>query len=122
MLFRICRANDSQYEIHRHRAYGGLPEALIDAILSESIDGLTDDHKMLCRACDEICEKAKLDEATVAQLVAHYGGYNQACRAIFVMSWFNMLSRYVDSTGIPVEAGPDPYAGITGPTTSGGSS
>ena len=55
---------------------------------------------------------------SVAKLVAHYGSYNQACRAILMMSWFNMLTRYVDSCGVPLESGADPYRGIStrGPT------
>ena len=121
MLFRICRVNNSQYEIDQHMAYGGLDRTMVDAILSDEMAGLTEGQKMLCRACDEITVKAKLSDATVQTLVRHYGGYNEACKAIFVMSWFNMLSRYVDSTGIPIETGPDPYAGITGPSTSAAS-
>lgn len=117
MLFRICRANGSEYEIHQHEAYGGLPDALVDAILSDDLRALTEGQRLLCAACDEITDKAKLSDQTVGRLVAHYGGYNEACKAIFVMSWFNMLSRYVDSTGVPVEGGRDPYAGIAGPTT-----
>ncbi|MCF8469002.1 MAG: hypothetical protein K9G33_16520 [Sneathiella sp.] len=122
MLFRTCRVNDSQYEIEQHMAYGGLDRAMVNAILSDGMDGLTEAQKMICRACDEITAKAKLSDGTVQALVRHYGGYNEACKAIFVMSWFNMLSRYVDSTGIPIEDGPDPYAGITGPSTSAGPS
>mgnify|MGYP000212270790 CR=1 FL=1 len=117
MLFRTCRVNDSPYEIEQHRAYGGFDTAMVDAILSDDMDGLTEAQKLICRACDEITAKAKLGEDTVQALVAHYGGYNEACKAIFVMSWFNMLSRYVDSTGIPIEEGPNPYAGISGPAT-----
>ena len=29
-----------------------------------------------------------------------------AARAIFVMSWFNMLNRFVDSTDVPIEDEP----------------
>jgi len=120
MLFRVCRANGSDYEIHQHKAYGGLPEPLVDAILSDDVGALDEAQRLICLACDEISEKAKLSVETVQRLIAHYGGYDQACRAIFVMSWFNMLSRYVDSTGIPVEEGPGPYVGITGPAATDG--
>jgi alkylhydroperoxidase family enzyme len=118
MLFRVCRANHSAYEIHQHRAYGGLPVDLVDAILSDNLAGLDPWDRELCGMCDEISEKAKLSEVQVARLVEHYGGYDMACRAILVMSWFNMLSRYVDSTGVPIEDGPNPYAGIVGPASS----
>ncbi|MGF1470864.1 MAG: hypothetical protein ACFB50_03875 [Rubrobacteraceae bacterium] len=117
MLFRICWINQSTYEIHQHMAYGGLDEQTATAIMSDGMSGLSEWHKALCRMCDEITVDAKLGEASVSKLVEHYGGYNEACKAIFVMSWFNMLTRYVDSTGIPVEEGDDPYKGIAGPAS-----
>ncbi len=65
--------------------------------------------------CDEICKDGRLSEESVASLAARYDGPNGACRAIFVMSWFNMLTRYVNSTGVPPETGDDPYGGMAGP-------
>ena len=118
MLFRICRMNRSSYEIHQHRAYSRLPQAMIDGILSDDLESLDDWTRKLCGLCDEITTDAKLSESSVKSLVDHYGGYNEASKAILVMAWFNMLSRFVDSTGVPIEKGPDPYAGIAGPATS----
>lgn len=117
MLFRICRANRSSYEVRQHSAYGGLPEAVIHGILADGLDALDDWQRCLCALFDEITTKAKLSEASVHILTQHYGGYDEAAKAILIMSWFNMLPRFVDSTGVPVEQGPDPYAGTTGPTT-----
>ena len=117
MLFRICKANQSNYEIHQHRAYGGLPNTMIDTILSDNLSSLEPWPRQLCAFCDEITDEAKLSEASVAALVQHYEGYDGASRAILVMAWFNMLSRFVDSTGVPIEKGSDPYAGVTGPAT-----
>ncbi len=58
---------------------------------------------------------AKLSELSVVELVEHYDGEDGAARAIMVMAWFNMLSRFVDSSGVPVETGEDPYENIAGP-------
>lgn len=121
MLFRTCWNNGSEYEIHQHRAYGGMSKAVIDSILSDNTPGLGPWHCALCRMCDEMTADAKLTEQSVVELVElveHYGSQNAAARAILVMAWFNMLSRFVDSTGIPVESGDDPYAGIDGPADS----
>jgi len=117
MLFRICRHNNSEYEIHQHSAYGGFDQATIAAIMSNDMAGLDSWQRELCRMSDEISAEAKLSPQSVAKLVDHYGGDNMAARAIMVMSWFNMLSRFVDSTGVPIEEGPDPYKGIAGPAT-----
>lgn len=56
----------------------------------------------LCKLCEEISEKVTLNEASVQQLCDHYGR-NGATQAIWLMSWFNMLARFVSSTRIPIE-------------------
>lgn len=117
MLFRICRQNRSEYEIHQHAAYGGFDRAMIDAIMFDDMKGLDPWQRELCRMSDEISAKAKLSPQSVAKLVEHYGDANMASRAIMVMAWFNMLSRFVDSTGVPIEEGTDPYKGIAGPAS-----
>ncbi len=118
MLFRTCRANHSTYEIPQHRAYGALPSEVVDAVLSDHLEVLDEWQQDLCHMSDEMAQDAKLSPESVSKLVAHCGSYNQACRAILMMSWFNMLTRYVDSCGVPLESGPDPYRGIStrGPT------
>jgi alkylhydroperoxidase family enzyme len=106
MLFRICKVNRSSYEIHQHRAYGGLPQGLADGILSDDLEGLDDWERKLCDLCDEITTDAKLSESSVHALVDRYGGHDEASKAVLVMAWFNMLSRFVDSTGVPIEEAP----------------
>lgn len=32
------------------------------------------------------------------------------------MAWFPMLTRFVDTTGVPVETGPGAYDGLPAPT------
>ena len=49
MLFRICRQNKSDYEIHQHAAYGGVDRGLIDAIMSDDLDRLDPWQRELCR-------------------------------------------------------------------------
>jgi hypothetical protein len=121
ILFRVCRNNGSTYEIAQHRAFSGFSDEMVDAILEGRFDALNFWHRSLCLMCDEICKQGRLSEDSVASLVAHYDGPNRACRAIFVMSWFNMLTRYVDSTGVPPETGENPYGSMTGPAVGGAS-
>lgn len=115
LLFRTCRANSSSYEIAQHQAFGILGHDTIAAVLGDAAD-LTPWHRQLCSMADEMADDAKLSPASVQELVAHYGTQNMASRAIFLMAWFNMLSRFVDSTGLPLEGGEDPYRGINNPT------
>lgn len=46
--------------------------------------------------------KVTLSEASVQRLVDRHGR-NGATQAIWPMSWFNMLARFVSSTRVPVE-------------------
>ncbi|MES0879749.1 hypothetical protein [Roseibium sp. SCP14] len=116
MLFRTAHANNSPYEIGFHKAVYSFPAGLVEAVLSDSLEGLDPWHRRLCEMCDEMARKTELSPASVDDLVKHYGGYNQATRAIFVMSWFNWLSRFADSTGVPPET-EDQLAGVKSPTT-----
>lgn len=119
LLFRTCRDNRSDYEVHQHRAYSGLPEDVVDAILGDHPPALTPWQLTLCGMADEMATEAKLSAGSVRELAEHYGDEDMASRAILTMAWFNMLSRFVDSTGVPVESGNDPYSGISGPATTG---
>ncbi|GAA5443055.1 hypothetical protein Misp06_01231 [Microbulbifer sp. NBRC 101763] len=103
ILYRICKDNDSQYEINFHRKTAALPQEIVDIVLSDDLGPLETWHQVLCKACDEITNNAKMSEDSVKAFVDHYGTYDMACRAIFLLSWFNMLTRYSDSTGVPFE-------------------
>lgn len=115
MLFRTAHTNNSPYEIGFHKAVYEFPEGLVDAILSDRLEELEPWHRRLCEMCDEMAVKTELSPASVKELVDHYGGYNEATRAILVMSWFNWLSRFADSTGVPSEP-PEQLAGVKSPT------
>ena len=118
ILFRTCRANGSTYEIPQHRVFSGLPAELVDAILDDRLDEVDPWQRTLCRISDEVALQAKATPQSVQALVAHYGSHNAACRALFIMAWFNMLTRFVDSTGVPLETGEELHAltAATGPT------
>lgn len=121
MLYRVCRANSSQYEINFHKLTAGVDPQIVDAVLSEdptALEQLDDWHRELCLGCDEITMATQISTDRLACFVEHYGSYDVACRAIFLISWFNMLSRYVDSTGVPAETAQQ-LAGITDPLTKG---
>lgn len=106
LLFRTCRENHSQYEIPQHREFGTVPPRVVDAILDDRLDQLTPWQRRLCELADEMAHRAKLSAESVQELVDHYGSQATASRAILVMAWFNMLTRFVDSTGVPIEDSP----------------
>ncbi len=90
----------------------------MDAILDDRLETVDPWQRTLCLIADEMAQQAKVTPESLQTLVSHYGSDNDACRALFVMAWFNMLTRYVDSTGVPIETGPNRSAahGSAGPT------
>jgi hypothetical protein len=83
MLFRTAWINNSPYEIEFHKAVYEFPDGLVEAILTDNLNKLDPWNRRICEMCDEMALKAKLSAESVEDLVQHYGGYNQATRAIF---------------------------------------
>ena len=62
---------------------------------------------------DELTEFATLTDETLQALVDRYGK-NVATKLILSVSWFNMLSRFLNATRVPPDTG-NPYEGRTSP-------
>lgn len=116
LLLRTASAYGSTYEVTNHRPFAGMPAATVDAIVANRLDELPDWPHELCRMANEMVALGKLSPEHVARLVEHYGSPDLACRAILLMAWFNMLVRYIDSTGVPDETDPGFRSSVSGPT------
>jgi alkylhydroperoxidase family enzyme len=69
--------------------------------------------RLICRATDELTRDATLTDATLAALIAAYGP-RTASKYILAIGWFNLLSRFLNATRVPLE-GADKLAGRTAP-------
>jgi hypothetical protein len=106
MILRIAAHTGVEYPIPQHRVFArnaGLADTEVEAILRRDLPALDGWTATLCRLCEEITDRVVLSEASLAELVAHYGR-NDAAKAVWLMGWFNMLVRFVGSTRVPVEA------------------
>lgn len=115
MILRIAAHTGVEYPIPQHRVFArnvGLSDAEVDAIVRGELDEIDPWTATLCRLCVEITDHVILSEESLAELVAHYGR-NDATKAVWLMSWFNMLVRFVGSTRVPVEREFD--ASLSGP-------
>ncbi|AWI29132.1 hypothetical protein E3E14_18140 [Streptomyces sp. ICN441] len=122
IALRTFRQNGSDYEIPQHFVLAeaaGLPREASRAVLDDELDRLSPWHRRLCRMVDDMAADAKLGADQVRELVSHYGSQDMAARAIMIMAWFPMLTRFVDTTGVPVETVPDAYDGLSVPTGHG---
>jgi len=105
MALRISTLLGAEYPVPQHRVFAraaGLTDDEIQAVIDRDYSKLDAWTVELCNLCEEISNKVTLSEASVQRLSDHYGR-NAAVQAIWLMSWFNMLARFVSSTRIPIE-------------------
>ncbi|MFJ3230806.1 hypothetical protein [Streptomyces sp. NPDC086787] len=122
IALRTFRQNASDYEIPQHFVLAesaGIPREATRAVLDDQLDRLEPWFRQLCHMVDSMSGRAKLTEEQVGELVSHYGSQDKAAQAIMTMAWFHMLTRFVDSTGVPADEGPDAYAGLSTPAGKG---
>jgi 4-carboxymuconolactone decarboxylase len=106
MALRISTLLGAEYPVPQHRIFAraaGMTDDEIQSVIDRDCRRLDAWTVELCNLCDEISEQVTLSEASVQRLSDHYGR-NAAVQAIWLMSWFNMLGRFVSSTRIPIEA------------------
>jgi len=66
---------------------------------------LGDEGNLLCRVADEISLDVRLSDEALADIVSLYGE-RQATELILCCSYFNMLSRFLESTRVQLEESP----------------
>ena len=118
MMLRIAAFLHVDYPIPQHRVFGrtaGMTDQEMQAVIDRADQELDPWTIQLCRICEEISERVTLSEASVQRLVDHYGR-GGATQAIWLMSWFNMLTRFVASTRVPTESPALLAAALGGPT------
>ncbi len=105
-ILRVAHSTGSVYEWTQHRILAkneGLSDAEIEIIDGDGeVSGLDDTGNLLCRVADEISRDVKLSDEALASILDHYGT-RTATELIFVCSYFNMLSRFLESTRVELE-------------------
>lgn len=105
-IIRIAHITKASYEWHAHRNFGlhvGVTEEEIDKIAVDGpVTGLDEEGNMLCRIADEITNDIRLSDEALAMALDRYGP-RQTTELILCCGWFNMISRFLESTGIVVE-------------------
>ena len=105
MALRISAFLGAEYPVPQHKEFAraaGMSQQEIRAVIEGDCSRLDSWTGELCRICEEISKAVTLSEASVQRLSDHYGS-NGATQAIWLMSWFNMLARFVSSTRVPIE-------------------
>ena len=106
MYMRIAIKYGLYYEYRHNLLFSeqlGMTEPEIAALRSDGpVDKLGDDGNLVCAAAEEITESFSIGDETLGALLDRFGR-DGTCEIILLVSWFNMLIRYVESTRVPYE-------------------
>ncbi|MDP6183834.1 MAG: carboxymuconolactone decarboxylase family protein [Gammaproteobacteria bacterium] len=107
-VLRVAHVTKSEYEWTHHVTVGkqvGLNE---DEIARIAVDGpvtaLDEEGNLLCRVADEISRDVRFSDEALGAIVGRYGE-RQATELILCCCYFNMLSRFLESTRVELEDG-----------------
>jgi 4-carboxymuconolactone decarboxylase len=107
VILRVAALNKSEYQWHQHEQIAssiGISKQEIAEIKTESIvSHLSSAENVLCAITDEITKTAQLSDAHFEYLFTHYSQH-QGLTIILCISFYNMLSRFLNATRVPIEA------------------
>jgi len=104
---RIGQVTRASYEWTHHVRVArrlGITEEEITIIGSENpVTSLDEEGNLLCRVADEISLEVRLSDEALAQILERYG-VQGATELILCCSYFNMISRFLESTRVELES------------------
>ena len=108
IILRCAKKLNSAYEWQANAVMaqnaGCSPEE-IDVMASDGpVTGVDEDVAEMCAACDELCLAATLTDDTLDKLIKRYGN-TVARKYVLVISWFNLLSRFLNGCRVQKETG-----------------
>lgn len=105
-ILRVAHLTEAAYERRQHEQLAriaGISEADIAATAVESPDAaLTADGALICRAADEITREVRLSDEALALVRARWGD-GGAAELVLTISYYNMVSRFLESVRVPLE-------------------
>jgi hypothetical protein len=115
MYLRIAAKYGLLYEYRHNLLFAqslGITGAEIAAVTCDGrVETLDKDGNLVCRAAEEITADISISDDTLKALLDRFGTEGTS-EIILLVSWFNLLIRYVESTRVPYEK--DPAAIISG--------
>jgi 4-carboxymuconolactone decarboxylase len=105
-ILRVAHVTQATYEWVQHEQLGrnvGMTDADIDAVRRDDPTAAFDDEAALvCRVADEISREVRLSDEALELLLERYD-VEQACSLILCISYYNMVSRFLESTRVEIE-------------------
>jgi len=121
VVLRVARATNARYEWVQHEQLArnsGVSDSEIAAVDTEQpVTSLDEECNLICRVADEISRDVRLSDEALEQILERYGP-REASELVLLVSYYNMVSRFLESTRVPVEdelllsgQTPDSFAG-----------
>ena len=105
-ILRVAHVTGAAYEWAQHVQLGravGVTEAEIEALASDDPTASLDrDAGLACRAAEEISRDVRLSDEGLEQLIERWGNHG-AAELILCVSYYNMVSRFLESTRVEIE-------------------
>ena len=105
-VLRVAHVTQAHYEWTHHVAFAkrvGVTDEEIKIIADDKqVKSLDDEGNLLCRVADEISLDVRLSDEALEQILMLYG-VQGATELILCCSYFNMLSRFLESTRVTLE-------------------
>jgi AhpD family alkylhydroperoxidase len=105
-ILRVAHLTAASYEHQQHEQLAravGITEAEIEATAVGSPgDTLGPDVALILRATDEITRDVRLSDEALAQVRERWGDRG-AAEFILTVGYYNMVSRFLESTRVPLE-------------------
>ena len=105
-VLRVAHITGCNYEWAHHilgaKMNGVTDDEIARIAVTGPVDGLDEEGNLLCRVADEITRDVSLSDDALAEILARYG-VRQAMELILCCSFYNMVSRIVESTRVEVE-------------------
>lgn len=105
-VLRVARVTHADYEWTHHATVAkkhGVTDGQIEKIRTEDpVTSLGDEDNLLCRVADEISRNVRISDEALAEILERYG-VRGATELILCVSYFNMVSRFLESTRVPLE-------------------
>jgi AhpD family alkylhydroperoxidase len=118
VVLRVAHATDASYEWTQHERlarHAGLTDRQINAIATEEpVSSLDQEGNLICRVADEVSRSVRLSDDALEQIVDRYGT-REATELILLVSYYNMVSRFLESTRVELEAEPPVGWPVLGP-------
>jgi len=105
-VLRVARMTHSNYEWTHHvevAKHYNISDEEIKIIQSEErVTSLDEEGNLLCRVADEISQDVRLSDDALSRIIERYG-VQGTTELILCVSYFNFLSRFLESTRVELE-------------------